>query len=95
MENWVLDIRGDDIALSEFAKKLADFSIDLFHYDSDKSYSGRVKALQIMKNKFSENAIIIFDDIQDNLHFRDFVTDKNVNFTVLKFERKYVGIVGV
>jgi len=95
LEHWVLDIRGDDIALPEFAKKLADFSIDLFHYDSDKSYSGRVKALQIMKNKFSENAIIIFDDIQDNLHFHDFVTDKNVNFTVLKFDEKYVGIVGV
>ena len=95
LEHWVLDIRGDDIALPEFAKKLADFSIDLFHYDSDKSYSGRAKALQVMKNKFSENTIIIFDDIQDNLHFRDFVTDRNVNFTVLKFEGKYVGIVGV
>ena len=95
LEHWVLDIRGDDIALPEFAKKLADFSIDLFHYDSDKSYSGRAKALQVMKNKFSENTIIIFDDIQANLHFRDFVTDRNVNFTVLKFEGKYVGIVGV
>ena len=94
LEHWVLDIRGDDIALPEFAKKLADFSIDLFHYDSDKSYSGRAKALQVMKNKFSENAIIIFDDIQDNLHFFDFVTNRNVNFTVLKFEGKYVGIVG-
>ena len=95
LEHWVLDIRGDDIALPEFAKRLADFSIDLFHYDSDKSYSGRAKALQVMKNKFSENAIIIFDDIQDNLHFFDFVTNRNVNFTVLKFEGKYVGIVGV
>ena len=94
LEHWVLDIRGDDIALPEFAKKLADFSIDLFHYHSDKSYSGRAKALQVMKNKFSENTIIIFDDIQANLHFRDFVTDRNVNFTVLKFEGKYVGIVG-
>ena len=94
LEHWVLDIRGDDITLPEFAKKLADFSIDLFHYDSDKSYSGRAKALEVMKNKFSENTIIIFDDIQANLHFRDFVTDRNVNFTVLKFEGKYVGIVG-
>lgn len=27
--------------------------------------------------------------------FCDFVTDRNVNFTALKFEGKYVGIVGV
>ena len=95
LDKWDLDIRGDNIALTDFKKKLADSSIDLLHYDSDKSYSGRTDALNLMKNKFSENVIMIFDDIQDNLHFHDLVTEKNMDFTILSFEGKYVGIVGI
>jgi len=95
LEHWVLDIRGDDIALLDFAKKLDDSSVDLFHYDSDKSYSGRRKAFQVMKNKFSKDAIIIFDDIQTDLYFFDLVSDTGNNFHVLKFEGKYIGILGL
>ena len=47
-DNWFLDIRGDDVALPEIVKKLDNNTIDLFHYDSDKSYSGRVNALKIL-----------------------------------------------
>ena len=95
LNDWILDIRGDDIALLDFARKLDDSSVDLFHYDSDKSYSGRAKALQTMKNKFSKDAIIIFDDIQTDLYFFDLVSDKANNFHVLKFEGKYIGILGL
>tara|TARA_B100001057_G_scaffold443022_1_gene478818 strand:+ start:375 stop:1127 length:753 start_codon:yes stop_codon:yes gene_type:complete len=94
-KDWILDIRGDEVALKNFTQSLDDFSVDLFHYDSDKTYSGRSKALEIMKKKFSKKAIIIFDDIQDNLHFCDFVSGKNVKFNVLEFEGKYVGIIGL
>ena len=48
-----------------------------------------------MKNKFSKDAIIIFDDIQTDLHFFDLVSDKANNFHVLKFEGKYIGILGL
>jgi len=93
-DSWFLDIRGDDIALPEIVKKLEKKQIDLFHYDSDKSYSGRVNALKNLEPNFTPETVIIFDDIQDNLQFRDYVYQNKKNFYVLKFEEKYVGITG-
>ena len=95
LSEWTLDIRGDEVALPFFTSKFDDNSIDLFHYDSDKSYSGRKKAIKILKKKLSNNSIIIFDDIQDNLHFKDFVTKNNLQFRIFKFEGKFVGLIGV
>ena len=94
-ENWFLDIRGDDIALPAIIEKLDDKDIDLFHYDSDKSYSGRVKALKILSSKINFKTIIIFDDIQNNLHFKDFVETNRKEFFVLEFEGKFLGITGL
>ena len=94
-ERWHLDIRGDRIALCDIRKKLDDAIIDIFHYDSDKSYSGRMFALEILSQNLSAESIIIFDDIQDNLHFRDWVEGNNFHYTVLEFEGKYLGIVGI
>lgn len=94
-ERWHLDIRGDEISLSEINSFLDAQEIDLFHYDSDKSYSGRKFALDVLHEKFSADSIIIFDDIQDNLHFKDWVELNGLTYTVLEFEGKYVGLVGV
>jgi predicted O-methyltransferase YrrM len=91
-ENWYLDIRGDDVALPKIIHRMKDDTIDLIHYDSDKTYSGRSNAMKTLNKKINSNTIIIFDDIQDNLHFRDFVKNKE-NFYVLEFEKKYIGIV--
>ena len=43
--------------------------IDLFHYDSDKTRSGREFALNRLAEKFKSGSIFVFDDIQDNDHF--------------------------
>lgn len=94
LKDWILDIRGDDIALLDFAKKLDDSSVDLFHYDSDKSYSGRENALRVLNANINSKTVIIFDDIQNNLHFRDFVKKSKSFFYVLEFESKFIGIVG-
>ena len=94
-DNWFLDIRGDDIALPEIVKKLDNNTIDLFHYDSDKSYSGRVNALRILSSKINSKTIIIFDDIQNNLHFKEFVKKNNKEFSVYEFEGKFIGITGL
>tara|TARA_X000000950_G_scaffold289374_1_gene412536 strand:+ start:7788 stop:8564 length:777 start_codon:yes stop_codon:yes gene_type:complete len=91
-KDWFLDIRGDDIALSEIMKQLNSNSIDLFHYDSDKSYTGKTNAIEILKSKISSKTIIIFDDIQNNFHFRDFVEKNQKTFRILKFQGKYLGI---
>lgn len=94
-DNWFLDIRGDDVALPEIVKKLDNNTIDLFHYDSDKSYSGRVNALKILSSKINSKTIIIFDDIQNNLHFKEFVKKGSKDFSVYEFEGKYIGITGL
>ena len=93
--NWFLDIRGDDIALPEIIKQMTDKNIDLFHYDSDKSYSGRVNALKILNSKINSKTIIIFDDIQDNLHFKDFVEENKKDFYIFEFDGKFIGITGL
>jgi len=92
--NWCLDIRGDDVALKEFVNRLKNNEIDIFHYDSDKSYSGRLKSLKILGSKINSKTIIIFDDIQNNLHFRDYVHEHKKKFHVLEFHGKYVGVIG-
>ena len=92
LANWYLDIRGDSISLPAIKSKLERNSIDIFHYDSDKSYSGRLMATKILKNKLGKNAILIFDDIQNNWHFHDFVKKEKLSFSILEFKDKYVGI---
>ena len=92
---WFLDIRGDDIALPEIIKKMTSKNIDLFHYDSDKSYSGRANALKFISSKTSSKTIIIFDDIQNNLHFKDFVEENKKDFYVFEFDGKFTGITGL
>ena len=74
---------------------MTDKNIDLFHYDSDKSYSGRANALKSISSKISSKTIIIFDDIQNNLHFKDFVEDHKKDFYVFEFDGKFTGITGL
>mgnify|MGYP001581652147 CR=1 FL=1 len=50
-ERWHLDIRGDEVSLPNFRKLLGKDKIQLFHYDSDKSYSGRKFALKVLQEK--------------------------------------------
>ncbi len=94
-DNWFLDIRGDEVALPEIVKKLNNNTIDLFHYDSDKSYSGRVNALKILNSKINSKTIVIFDDIQNNFHFKNFVEKSKKDFSVYEFEGKFIGITGL
>ena len=94
-DSWFLDIRGDDVALPEIIKKMENKSIDLFHYDSDKSYSGRANAIKSLNSKIKSKTIIIFDDIQNNLHFKDFVEKENKDFYVFEFDGKFTGITGL
>jgi hypothetical protein len=67
-KNWYLDFRGDEIAIPEICSKVQ--NIGIFHYDSDKSYSGRLFAIKQIQKKLSLNSIVIFDDIQNNFFLR-------------------------
>ena len=88
-----LFIEGDEKNLKFISQKLQDKKIDLFHYDSDKSYSGRNLSLKILEQHFSKNTIIIFDDINNNFHFRDYVENNNLKYIILKHRRGYIGII--
>jgi len=88
--NWSLSLKGDRNALPEIARTVR--TIDLLHYDSDKSYEGRVFAMRTLEPRLSPRAPVLFDDIQDNWHFRDLARDRP--FLVFSFEQKWVGMVG-
>lgn len=66
--------------------------INLCHYDSDKSYSGRRYGYALMWKALRPGGIFISDDIEDNLAFRDLVTRLKVPFAVTECQGKYVGI---
>lgn len=91
--NWFVDIRGDRVALPEIAKMVP--SVDLFHFDSDKSYSGRQFAVELMAPLLTPSGVVIMDDIQDNLFFADWVEREGLDPVVFSFEGKYLGAVGL
>lgn len=90
-KNWILDIRGDVVALESIAKRVE--TIDFFHYDSDKSYSGRKSALKIIRNKLGNDSIFVMDDIQDNIFFKTLVETSGYRYFVFEFNGKYVGLI--
>lgn len=90
-KNWYLDTQGDRQGLPKIVSMVQE--IELFHFDSDKSYKGREYAFEVVKEKLADDAIIIFDDIQDNFHFKDLVMEYDYNYKVFEFERKFFGVI--
>ena len=68
----------------------------MFHYDSDKSYRAKEKSLKLISNKVSKKIIYIFDDIQDDFFFKDFVKKNNLKYLIIQptNKNKYTGIAG-
>lgn len=89
---WVLVREPDRYGLRK-AIALLGGTIDLCHYDSDKSYEGRQYGYPLLWNALRPGGVFISDDIQDNLAFRDFVEARNAPFAITEYEGKYVGIV--
>ncbi len=97
-DNWELFIEGDENNLKEILiaiKKDRKKGIDLFHYDSDKSYSGRKRCFKIIDDYINKNSVILMDDIQDNGFFYDYILkNKGLLWKIFKFQGKYVGLIG-
>ena len=62
---WHLHIDGDQRNLAQIALEL-NGAIDLFHYDSDKSYIARKRAVSAIESRLGDDAFAIMDEIQDN-----------------------------
>lgn len=92
-DNWELFIEGDQKNLGKITNKVQ--KIDLFHYDSDKTYAGRDLALKILSPYITPQSVIIMDDIQDNLFFKDYVERNQLPFKIFYFENKYLGVTGI
>ena len=89
--NWTLirlpDRNGLKQAIAQF-----DGSIDFAHYDSDKTYYGRGFAYPLIWQALVPGGVFISDDIQDNMRFAEFVTERGLPFAVTECAGKFVGI---
>ena len=88
--NWSL-IQEADISGLPKALKILD-SADLIHYDSDKSYVGRMYAYPLLYKLLRKGGLFISDDIQDNIAFKDFCEQMNVDPIVISFDNKFIGL---
>lgn len=90
-ERWTLirkpDRNGVKQAIAHFGG-----TIDLCHFDSDKSYGGRMYAYPLLWRALRPGGIFISDDIEDNFGFRDYFHSLGVPFAVVHCGGRYVGI---
>ena len=90
---WHLFIEGDENNLPKILKKIK--NIDLFSYDSDKTYAGKLKTFKEVYKYLTENSVVILDDIQDDSFFYDFIQKNNIsNWKLFEFQNKYFGVIG-
>ncbi|MFM7061264.1 MAG: class I SAM-dependent methyltransferase [Actinomycetes bacterium] len=90
---WHLHTRGDRANLAEILPVCG--PIGLFHYDSDKSAEGRTFGWETVAPHLTVDAVVVFDDIDDNTWFRDWVTADSRPFRVFERGGKYVGLTGL
>jgi hypothetical protein len=88
--NWTCLKRGDRVNLPQILSHVD--KIDLFHYDSDKSYSGRAWAINVIMPRMRKGGAVVMDDLNDNTYFEEFVTKSRIKPKVFEFENKYVGL---
>lgn len=90
-ENWELirlpDSKGLKIALDKTRQ------LDLCHYDSDKTYAGRMFAYPLLWEKLRSGGIFMSDDIQDNLGFRDWCNKMKLQPVIIGMNGKYIGVI--
>lgn len=89
--NWTLLKCADRNGLPKALKILG--GLDLCHYDSDKSYDGRMWAYPLLWKALRPGGVFISDDVGDNLAFRDFVHQVDCSAYILR--KKDKGFAGV
>jgi predicted O-methyltransferase YrrM len=91
--NWTLLLEGDRKNLPRLLEQVD--RVDFFHYDSDKTYSGRRFAMELVEPRLSDDAAVVMDDIQDNLFFADWVEARGHAPAVLGEGSYFVGATGI
>lgn len=91
---WRLVRRPDRDALPSVLKKSG--AVDLAHYDSDKSYAGRIFAYSLIWKSLNPGGVLISDDVGDNFGFRDFAEGVcSKPYIIDKFARGGSGFAGL
>lgn len=90
-KQWELFREADVSGIPKILAKVK--SLDLIHYDSDKSYVGRMQTYPKLWNKLRPGGIFISDDIQDNTAFRDYSEKLGITPYVISFDGKFVGVI--
>ena len=93
--HWSVLRWADRQALPKALKELS--AIELCHYDSDKSYEGRMWAYPKLWKALSQDGVFISDDIGDNVAFREFSQAVACEPLIVKkdakdLSMKYIGV---
>lgn len=88
--SWKLFRFADKESLPKIFADCSEF--DVVHYDSDKSYNGRMWAYEELYAHLREGGVFISDDIGDNSAFQDFCENKGIEATIIEYEKKYIGV---
>jgi predicted O-methyltransferase YrrM len=87
---WELMRYADRDGLPKAIKQAG--TIDLAHYDSDKSIEGRLFAYPLIWKNLRDGGILISDDIGDNMAFAYFCQKIDKKPIIIKDSNKYQGI---
>ena len=87
-KKWKLIISPQINILKRLKKNFYNFC----HYDSDKTYQGRMYAYEKIWISLKKNGILISDDISDNMAFFDFCKKYKLEPFIIKFKNKFLGI---
>ena len=87
---WKLYRESDRTGIPKAIRDLG--QIDIIHYDSDKSYSGRWWAYPQLWEALRPGGLFISDDIHDNSAFREFAEHLQMEPIVVESQEKWVGI---
>ena len=90
-KSWELRREPDRFGLPRAIKSVGK-KLELVHYDSDKSYYGRKWSQEKIWSNLKSGGIFISDDIEDNTAFQEFVMRHNLEYSILKFDGKFVGV---
>ena len=88
---WTLLRMADREGLPRILR--ASGSIDLAHYDSDKSEAGRSWAYPLLWGALRPGGILVSDDVGDNLAFGEFAALVNVSPLVFPLSDKFLGVI--
>mgnify|MGYP003582028221 FL=1 len=89
--NWDLFRFADKESLPKIFAKSDSF--DVVHYDSDKTYDGRLWAYNLLWSKLKKGGVFMSDDIGDNAAFKDYCEKNNRQPYIIEFDGKYAGVI--